>query len=290
MNMGSTSFPKVNPDQIGISSYCYRHNFGFNQFKPEKPMTIMDLMYTVKKLGVNRIQLCENTGYAEYSDSELFELKEMANELGLFIELGMDELSQENILRHLEIVKIFSAKFLRVVLRTDSPSPEKDKEDFYNYSIKILKEILPRFIDMDVFIGIENHYDLPSNYLVRMVEEIDDKRIGLLFDSTNCLGFIERPEEVIKAFGPHLLSIHIKDYIVHKIPGGYRIIGVPLGEGQQDIKGILISSLQYNPQLSILAEMPINSENKQNASEITEWERTAVKRCTDYLIKTIPSI
>ena len=100
---------KQNPAaQIGIGSYAYRYAIGFKNFTPPNPMTVFDFLDEAHRLGLDGVQLCENLSYSNFTAKEFREIKSLAHELGLFIELGMRDLSKENLYKHLEIADILS--------------------------------------------------------------------------------------------------------------------------------------------------------------------------------------
>jgi sugar phosphate isomerase/epimerase len=279
-----------NKVRIGLGSYSYRYNAGFDGFRPEEPMTVVKLLEEAHKLGYHGIQLCENMRVSYLSNEELAEIKQKAQELGLFIEVGMNDLSAANLTKNLHLVELLSSKYLRIVLGATKIYPEKERDRFRENAARVLKDALPQIRALGIIVGIENHFDLPSLDLVRLIEETDDESIGLIFDSTNCLGFIERPEKILELFGPRLVGIHIKDYEIFKISGGYRIAGVCLGEGLLDVAGILKKAMDYNFSLSITLEMPIHHIEGQGIEDITAWERIAVERSTKYLFKAITDL
>ena len=273
--------------KLGIGSFCFAYNAGINGFRPENPMSATDLLEEARRLGYQGVQLCENMGYSEHTDASLRMLGKKAEELGLYIEAGMNNLTGENLERHLSILEPLSCDFLRIVPGETRATREETPGLLRDRAAAILKEALPVIKKRSLKIGLENHFDIPSADLVSIVKEIDDSSIGLILDTTNCLGFIERPGELLEAFAPYLMGIHIKDYTAYKIPGGYQIAGVPLGEGMQDVKGLLRRALAINPALSVTLEMPVHPEPGQSMEDLVQWEKTAVRISTVYLKKVL---
>src|SRR5690606_21380999 len=113
-------------------------------FQPSKPLTVLGFLEEAKKMGYQGVQLCENLNYAELSNDELKAVKKKADELGLLIELGMRDVTRENILLHLEIAEEVSSDFLRIVLGPSRLEPEKDRIGLRERAICVLKDILPR--------------------------------------------------------------------------------------------------------------------------------------------------
>jgi len=267
---------------IGIGSYAYRYAIGFKNSNQSSYMSIFDFLSEAHRLNFKSVQLCENLNYKNYSKEKLILLRKKAKELDLIIELGLNGLSTDNILRHLDIANLLSSHFIRVVLSNKGKYPEDKPNELMVKSINILKKILPRCRDQNIFIGIENHYDLISQKLVELVKEINDEHIGLILDTTNHLAFVERPEETLKLFKPYLLSIHLKDFFCYKIEAGYLICGRELGRGQLKTEKILNSALESKKLLSIIIEMTIRKESRESVKEILDWERGVIERSVNY--------
>jgi len=180
-----------------------------------------------------------------------------AQEFGLFLELGMRDLTPANLEKHLNLAEIMDAHFLRVVLGGNLVMPEEPPDALTHQAIAVLRAAMSDIHRLNLTLGLENHFDVPTAHLVQIVREIHDPQVGLIFDTTNGLGFINRPEETLRQIGPYLLSVHLKDYIVQKVEAGYLIRGTVLGEGWLDLDAILQSVLAYNPDASLILEMTI---------------------------------
>ncbi len=268
---------------IGLGSYAYRYAIKFIDHRKASYMTIFDFLEEASRLNFKAVQLCENFDYKNYSKEKLKTINRIANELGLIIELGLSGLSKDNLLKHLEIANLLSSNFIRVVLSNKGKYPENKPNELMSNSINILKEILPIYREQNVFIGIENHFDLPTNMLVDLVRKINDEHVGLIFDTTNHLAFIEKPENTLKLFMPHLMSVHIKDYLVQKVEAGYLISGTILGEGRLKTKKMLNEIFLNVDIISIILEMTIRRKPGQKISEVILWEKNTVERSANYL-------
>lgn len=276
---------------IGLGSYAYRYSIGFPGFVPEKPMTVQDLLQEAHLLGFNTVQLCDNLALEKMSREEIEKIGEHASSLGLLVEVGMKGLNPENLMKHLEIADIMSSKFLRVVIGQSIYSCTGEKRSsIIRNATGILKEALPYCKEHNIRIGIENHFDLTSDDLVEIVRLIDDESVGLILDTTNCLGFIEKPSETLEKFGPYLFSVHLKDYLVEKVEAGYLVSGTVLGEGLLDCEQILKGCIKYNPDCNITIEMTIRRQETQNINDVILWEKNAVQKSKAYLDRLTGSL
>ena len=276
--------------RLGIGSFAYRYHIGTDGFHPEKPMSAIGFLSEAYTLGYEGVQLCENLRYAGLSREGLLEIRQAAGERGLFLEIGMRTLTEENLERHLEIAEILSSKFLRIVLGKNTDFPADDPEKLSKTSVAILKNAAPRLEKSGLMIGLENHFDLPTSRLADIVQEVDSPRVGMVFDTTNALGFVETPEKTLEMIGTRLLSAHIKDYRFRKTEAGYLMSGTILGEGRLDAEGLLRSIVRINPAASIILEMTIRKEDSQTAPETLRWEKDAIERSTQRLKSILDKI
>ncbi len=271
--------------KLGIGSFAYRYAIGCRDFIPEKPMNTLDFLDEAARLGYQGVQLCENLNYVNLSEQELFQIRERAKRLGLFIELGMKGISMENCQKHLSIARVLSSKFLRIVLGDHQSLREDD--DLQLRSIKALKALLPYLEEAEMSVGIENHFDLCTKELVEIVKEVNHSRVGLIFDTTNGLGFMERPEETFHLIQPYLLSMHLKDFVIKKVEAGYFITGTTLGRGQLATAELVNRALRNKPNLSIILEMTIRRDENKSQEEVLLWEKQSIEASTRFLKQSL---
>ena len=273
------------PYRIALGSYAYRYAVGYAGFTPPTPMDALALLKAAHQLGYQGIQLGENLNFAEYSDDQLLCIKEQAADLGLFVEVGMKELDRDSIRRHLKITTLLESSLLRIVIGDDY-TWQNTGEDRQR-AIEILCEALPECREKGVTIGIENRFDLYSDDLVHIIEEVNDHKLRLILDTSNGVGFIEHPLLTLEKFAPYLVSLHLKDFIMVKVEAEYRMRGTPLGEGWLDIPHILTTATQSNPNLSIVLEMTVSRQPDQSLAEILAWEQGVIEKSTEYLKRTL---
>lgn len=268
---------------IMLGSFAFRYAIGFGNFKPEKPMAALDFLVEARNLGMKGVQLCENLNYANLSDEEFYLIKSKTQELGLEIEIGMKNLNRDNLKRHLAIAERLYSNFIRVVLGNTAEAPEEEPQLLTDSAIELLKEFLPYLEKNNICIGIENHFDVPTEELLRLVREVDSKFVGLIFDSTNAIGFVEHPEKTLAMMKPNLISIHLKDYKMKKVEAGYMMTGTVLGEGWLDTEGMLREIAECGNLKSIVIEMTIRREEGRSMDDIIEWELESIRKSVQYL-------
>lgn len=264
---------------LAISSFAYRYAIGFDGFRPKSPLGADEFLRQAKALGFQGVQLCENLGIAQMTDAQLDGVGSLARELGLFIEVGMNGATEEKLYRHLEICKRLDSGFLRVVLGGKSC---KNKDEAVREQLRhtdVLRAVLPMFKQARVSIGIENHFDLPTYALRQIIDAIDDENVNLIFDTTNCIHFLERPQEALEICKGRIASIHLKDYTVKKVEAGHLVAGAVLGDGELEIPGILQSCDR------IVLEMTIRRSPEESIEDVLQWEQHAVVASASRLLR-----
>lgn len=248
---------------------------------PVKPLDIHGFLKHAKDLGFQGVQLCENLGIARMDEESLRTVNRDAVALGLSVEVGMNGADRENLYHHLKIAENLSANLVRVVLGGKSCKRKEEAEQAQLYYLGILREVLPAFRDSGITIGIENHFDLPTRALREMVEAVNDPAVTLILDTTNCIHFMERPEEALELCRGRIGEVHLKDYKAQKIEAGHLFSGTVLGEGELDVRRFLECCDR------IVLEMTIRRSRQQSAKEVISWEEDSVKRSAKNLVSLL---
>jgi len=267
--------------RVGIGSFAYRYAIGFSGFNPDKPMSIAGFLETAAHGGWEGVQLCENLGYADLSDADLALVAAQAERLQLFVEIGLNGLTDRNLGRHLDIAEMFGSDLIRVVVG----------ETGVEESLKILRSALPRLRSQGITVGLENHFNLTMDQLVGIVGDLGSEQVGIIFDTTNGLGFLEKPQEAIVKALPYLVSMHIKDYTIRKAEAGYFVTGAVLGRGMLDIPALLRCAAAGAPNLrSIILEMSVKRDETAPVDAVIHREEAAVLESREYLVQELTKV
>jgi sugar phosphate isomerase/epimerase len=266
--------------RVGIGSYAYRYAIGFRGFNPGKPMSIADFLETAAHGGWEGVQLCENLGYADLSDADLAVAAAQARRLQLFVEIGLNGLTDRKLGRHLDVAEMFGSDLIRVVVG----------ETGVEESLRILRSALPRVRSQRTRLGLENHFDLTMDQLVGIVRQLGDEQVGIIFDTTNGLGFLEKPEEDMVKAQPYLVSMHIKDYTIRKVEAGYFVTGAVLGKGTLDVPAVLRCAAGAPNLGSIILEMTVKRDETAPVDAVIHREQAAVLESRDYLVQELSKV
>ena len=266
--------------RAGIGSFAYRYAIGFRGFHPGRPMSLADFLETAAHGGWDGVQLCENLGYADLSDADLAAAAAQAKRLQLAVEIGLNGLTGQNLDRHLEIAEIFGSDLIRVVVGATGVEE----------SLKILRPALQRLRSQGIRLGLENHFDLTLDQLTDIVRQLDSEQVGIIFDTTNGLGFLEKPEEAMAKAQPYLISMHIKDYTVRKVEAGYYVTGAVLGKGRLDVPAVLRCAAGAPNLGSIILEMTVKRDETASSDAVIDREQAAVLESRDYLFQELAKV
>lgn len=238
--------PYQTPNQthpLGLSSYAVR-------YAAAAGLDAAGFVAAVAEMGFQRALLCENIKLGDPAA-----VRRTAEDCGIQVELGIKGLSAPVLFAALDLCPKLGSDYLRVVV--DVPAPGVSHPQWIEQTRELIRSALPRLHRDGIHLGIENHFDLTTKELVELVEAIADPAVGLIYDSTNHLGFIEKPEETLDYMLPYLSGVHLKDYIVFRVPGGHRIQGITLGDGLLDVDRIVRKIDEAHPTIPITLELSL---------------------------------
>ena len=267
--------------QLGIGSFAYRYQAGFPGCMPDAPLTPLSFIDDVQRLGLKRLQLCENIRYADSDTKAIGVMVNRVKELGLAVEIGMNGVTRENLRKHIKLAKEFESKFIRSVIGVMDP----DENKAVPIIVQNIKSVLNELRDNEISLGLENYFDNSTQQIVQVIKDVNDPLVGSVFDSTNCIGFIERPMDALALMLPHIKSMHLKDYRMVKTEAGITMVGQVLGQGVLDVKAILKKVLAMNPQASIIIELTIKRTDGLSVTEVIEEEKRHIVKSVEYAKK-----
>ncbi len=122
-------------------------------------------------------------------------------------------------------------------------------------SSNYLRGFAPVLRDLGVRLAIENHGDLTTFELVRLVEEVGADVLGICFDTGNLFFlYAEDPVSATRRVAPYVRMTHAKDAIVFFDPGGLARQIRPAGSGCCPWDVMLPILAGHNPNLNLSIE------------------------------------
>ena len=255
--------------RIGTTTFGFRYSFLDPKLAP--PLTA--ILQQARKVGVERLQICENTRPLELNRSQWREVLKCANDLGMELGLGCKTLNPAVVEQYMERAAWMSCDTLRVVMEEGDAhaTPESAKQLF--------DAVVPRMQAAGMRLAVENHFDISSTTLVELAGRYPADVVGFCIDTANSLRSFERPMEVLQLLQPRAICYHLKDYRVIGTMVSFAVEGAPLGEGQLDLDGCLKAILAKDPAPHLYVETWTTSVGNRDTDIATEadWLDRSVK-------------
>lgn len=198
------------------------------------------------KQGARTVHFSEIRFIGSLEDDHLRQVRQYAERLGVEIELGMRSIcpsskafdpkqgtAQEQIARMLHAAKTAGSPIVRCFLGTSADRPTPGGIDArIDDTIKVLRSMRGQITDSGLKIAIENHAgDMQARELRRLIEESGKEFVGACLDSGNPLWAIEDPHLTLETLHPYVLTSHIRDTAVWRVPEGAAVQWVRMGDG-----------------------------------------------------------
>ncbi len=243
-----------------------------------------DLFDSVKTLGFEGVgfrsllQLSETLDLAVLQDAHQY-----ASELGLFLDFGLGWVNPFNALTKPEIWALGEGDYCLAVKRQlcaaqamgckeivaeiagvkgpyhgryafDRFRTDVSWEAQLSASLNFLLLLRPILADSGMRIDLENHEDLTTHELLRLVEKVGPEYLGFALDVANLTVMGEAPVEGSARLAPCVHLAHIKDIFMIPTEKGLLRQMRPAGEGVIDWEGILPGVYRHDPNAHLLVE------------------------------------
>lgn len=217
---------------IGLSTYAYF--WRFSDLVAE-PMSLADMLRDTARLGADLFQICDYAPLITMSDSELAEVRALADELGIVVEVGTRGTDPAHLTAHLEIATALGAGLVRSMWTSGDDRPSLSE------SVARLESVMPAFERAGVTLALETYEQVSTADLIALVETVDSPSLGICLDPANTVARLELPADVTARCLPFVANWHVKDFDFTRQDGwvGFSLVGVPLGEGKLDYAGML---------------------------------------------------
>lgn len=217
---------------VGLSTYAY---FWRSSDRVPAPLTLADMLRDTARLGADVFQICDYAPLAGLSRGELAEVRSLADDLGLVIEIGTRGTDPAHLARHLEIAQELGARLVRSMWTSGDDRPTLDE------NVARLREVLPAYESAGVTLALETYEQVSTADLVSLVEAVGSSCLGVCLDPANTVARLELPADVTARVTPHVVNWHVKDFDFTREDGwvGFSLVGVPLGTGKLDYSGVL---------------------------------------------------
>lgn len=243
---------------LGISSFTYGWSIGIDGSMPSSPMNEIDLVNKAIHAGLNCLQIGDNLPLHTLSQERLDRLKGVVVKNNIRLELGARKLTAEHLHRYIGLAAFFQSPLLRFVVDGDHYEPASPA------IIGILKDAVPQLKENKITLGIENHDRFKATELASIVDAVANNQVGICLDCVNSLGAGEGFDWVSSVLIPYTVNVHIKDFIIQRLPHkmGFTVTGAPTGEGMIDIPVLLEKLALHKRCESAVLEQWVEPEEK----------------------------
>jgi 3-oxoisoapionate decarboxylase len=98
--------------------------------------------------------------------------------------------------------------------------------------VKTLRGMKSRIVNSGLKIAVENHAgDMQARELKSLVEAAGKDFVGVCLDSGNPLWAIEDPHLTLETLAPYVLTSHVRDTAVWRVPEGAAVAWTRMGDG-----------------------------------------------------------
>ena len=172
-----------------------------------------------------------------------------AEEKGIEIEIGMrsicptskmfdakDGSAEEQLARMITAAGTVGSKIVRCVLGSSDDRKPGPISKHIDSMVSVLKNSRSRAVDANVKIAIENHAGDMQGWEVRnLIEAAGPDFVGACLDSGNPCWTLEDPHITLETLHPYVLTSHVRDTAVWRVPNGAAVSWVRMGEGNVKI-------------------------------------------------------
>ena len=268
--------------QLGIGSHAYGWAVGVPGHEPAQPLGPLELLDRACQLGVRVVQVADNMPLHSLSRHDVARFAARARGLGISIELGTLGITPDAILADGDLAEITQSRLLRTIV--DTPRHRPDLEE----AVKSICTLIPDLEKAGVVLAVENHDRFPTGSMVRMMERIGSRHVGVCLDTVNSFGALEGPEAVVEALGPWTVNLHLKEFTIERFDHrmGFQIEGRPLGSGRLDVPRLLakLRALGRDPNAILEQWTPRGDTLEATVAREADWVRRSVAYARQHIL------
>ena len=211
--------------------------------------TPFQLLDYSSKLGAKVVHFSEIRFIGGLEPDNLRAVRRYAEERGIEIEIGMRSIcptskmfdakagtAEEQIGRMLDSATLVGSHIVRAVLGSSEDRRPGPIEMHIESTVKVLRNVRSKAQDHNLKIAIENHSgDMQALELKHLIEESGKDFVGVCLDSGNPLWTLEDPHVTLETLYPYVLTSHVRDCAVWRVPEGAAVSWVRMGQGNVGI-------------------------------------------------------
>jgi sugar phosphate isomerase/epimerase len=179
----------------------------------------------------------------------LRKVRAYAEQKGIEVEIGMKSIcptskmfdpkegtAEEQLSRMIVAAGDVGSKIVRCVLGSSDDRKPGPLDKHIESMVKVLRNTRTRATDANIKIAIENHAgDMQGWELKNLIEAAGKDFVGACLDSGNPCWTLEDPHVTLETLHPYVLTSHVRDSAVWRVPEGAAVSWVRMGEGNVNI-------------------------------------------------------
>jgi sugar phosphate isomerase/epimerase len=144
--------------------------------------------------------------------------------------------AEEQLSHMIDAAALVGSKIVRAVLGSADDRKPGPLARHIESMVQVLRRSRSKAMDAGIKVAIENHAgDMQAPQLKMLIEEAGRDFVGACLDSGNPLWTLEDPHVTLETLHPYVLTSHVRDSAVWKVPEGAAVAWVRMGEGNVKI-------------------------------------------------------
>ena len=222
------------------------------------------------KQGAKVVHFSEIRFIGNLEESNLKKVRAHAEQLGIEVEIGMRSIcpsskafdpaqgtAEQQLERMFTAANTVGSKIVRAFLGTSADrTGSMPIEGHIENASKVLRAVRQKAMDHNLKIAIENHAgDMQGRELKMLIDESGKDFVGACLDSGNPLWAIEDPHLTLEILSPYVLTSHIRDTAVWRVPEGAAVQWTRMGDGNINIDDYVRKYAQLCPGKALSLEI-----------------------------------
>jgi len=250
---------ELNKTQLGVCIYCLGIRSRAERSHGTDLTDPVNFLEHCRQLGAGGIQVPLKTHDSAYTAG----LRRRAESYEMFIEgiagLPRDRADVERFEAEVRTAKEAGADVIRVVMmpgrRYERFGSAHEFRKSGGRGLESLQLAEPVAARHGVRLAVENHKDHRIAERLEVFRRLSSEYVGACVDTGNSFTLMEDPIEVVEAYAPWALSVHLKDQAVLEYDDGFLFADVPLGQGLLDLAKMVSILRRVKPEVRLSLEV-----------------------------------
>ncbi len=219
--------------------------------------------------GARVVHFSEIRFLGSLEPDHLRKVREHAQRLGIQPEIGMRSIcpgstlfdprqgaAEEQLTRMIQSAVVVGSPIVRSVLGSMEDRKPPGIEAHIEETVRVLRAVRSTAMDAGIKIAIENHAgDMQARELKTLIEEAGKDFVGVCLDAGNPLWTMEDPHLTLETLHPYVLTSHLRDTAVWRLPEGAAVAWTRMGDGNIGIDSYVRRYIELCPGRALSLEI-----------------------------------